>query len=90
MWIIDFGVDISESEAALYEAPFEYALAKVRPAREASRTTERDWWIHERPGHSMRTALAGLSRYVATPETAKYRLFDWLPAGTLADHALIV
>ena len=90
MWIIDFGVDLAESEAALYEAPFEYARAKVRPTREVSRTTERDWWIHERPGHSMRTALAGLSRYVATPETAKHRLFDWLPAGTLADHALVV
>jgi len=90
MWIIDFGVYISEMEAALYEAPFEYARAKVRPAREVSRTTERDWWIHERPGHSMRTALAGLARYIATPETAKHRLFAWLPAGTLADHALVV
>jgi type II restriction/modification system DNA methylase subunit YeeA len=90
MWIIDFGVDITESEAALYEAPFEYARTKVGPAREASRTTERDWWIHERPGHSMRIALARLKRYVATPETAKHRLFDWLLAETLADHALVV
>jgi len=90
MWIIDFGVDLTESEAALYEAPFEYVREHVRPERAVSRTTELDWWIHERPGHSMRAALAGLSRYIATPETSKHRLFVWLPSGTLADHALVV
>jgi methylase of polypeptide subunit release factors len=90
MWIIDFGVDLSESEAALFEAPFEYVREHVRPERAVSRTTELDWWIHERPGHSMRAALVGLSRYIATPETAKHRLFVWLPSGTLADHSLVV
>ena len=89
MWIIDFGVEMPETEAALYEAPFECARARVRPAREASRTTEHDWWIHERPGHSMRTALFGLSRYIATPVLTKFRLFAWLPAGTLADHQVV-
>jgi hypothetical protein len=90
MWIIDFGVDLSEREAALYEAPFEYVREHVRPMRAASRTTERDWWIHVRPGHSVREALADLPRYIATPGVAKHRLFSWLPAGTLADHQLVV
>ncbi|MCU0500469.1 MAG: class I SAM-dependent DNA methyltransferase, partial [Anaerolineae bacterium] len=43
----------------------------------------------ERPGHSMRAALAGLDRYIATPLLTKYRLFVWLPAGVLADHQLV-
>ena len=29
MWIIDFGTDMSEADAALYEAPFEYVVANV-------------------------------------------------------------
>ena len=38
----------------------------------------------------MREALAGLDRYLATPQVSKYRLFDWLPAATHPDHRLIV
>ena len=32
-WIIDFGVDLSVTESALYEAPFEYVNEHVRPTR---------------------------------------------------------
>ena len=35
-------------------------------------------------------ALAGLSRYVATPRVAKHRLFVWLDAGICPDSQLIV
>ena len=36
-WIIDFGDEMDESEAALYEAPFTYALEQVRPIRQRNR-----------------------------------------------------
>ncbi len=89
MWIIDFGVDTPITEAALYEAPFQYLLHSVEPIRRGSRTTQRDWWIHERPGHSMRIALRGLARYFVTPRVAKHRLFAWLGEDTLADCATV-
>lgn len=38
----------------------------------------------------MRHALVGLTRYLVTPETAKHRIFAWLDAETLADHALVI
>lgn len=88
-YIIDFGTDMSERDAALHEAPFEYAKSVVRPMRASSRTTESRWWIHERPGHSMRAALSGLRRYIATPLLTKYRLFVWLDSAILADHQLV-
>jgi len=37
----------------------------------------------------MRRALAGLSRYIATPLLTKHRLFVWLDSDTLADHQLV-
>jgi type II restriction/modification system DNA methylase subunit YeeA len=76
-------------EAALYEAPFQYLLQKVEPIRRGSRTTQRDWWIHERAGHSMRIALHGLARYIVTPRVAKHRLFAWIDQDTLADCATV-
>ena len=43
-----------------------------------------------RPRSEIRPALEGLSRYIATVETAKHRAFQFLDAGTLADNKLIV
>ena len=88
-YIIDFGTDMTEAEAALYEAPFEYVRSIVKPDRDRSLTTQSKWWIHERPGHSMRAALSGLDRYIATPLLTKHRLFVWLAADVLADHQLV-
>ncbi len=89
-WVIDFGVDMSETQAALYEAPFEYVREKVRPQRMASRTTIEEWWLHERPRSEMRQALRGHPRFIATPTTSKYRVFSWLSADVLPSVALIV
>jgi hypothetical protein len=38
----------------------------------------------------MRNMLSGLRRYIATPATAKHRLFAWLDVEVLPDHALVV
>jgi len=90
--IIDFGPDMAEQQAALYEAPYEYVRAKVRPERMKVRRREyaERWWLHVEPRPGLRAAVAGLMRYVATPRVAKHRLFTWLDAAILPDSRLIV
>ena len=39
-WIIDFGIDMTEQEAALYEMPFEYVRSQVKPFRDTVRNTQ--------------------------------------------------
>jgi hypothetical protein len=75
-WIIDFGVTRSETEAALYEAPFSHVASMVRARRRGLREQRADekWWIHQRPRPEMRTAIASLKRYIATPRVAKHRV----------------
>jgi hypothetical protein len=92
MWIIDFGADATEAEAALYEAPFEYVKRFVRPDRQKNprETYAARWWIHVEARPGMRTALSGLKRFIATARVAKHRIFFWLPQGTLPDSQLIV
>jgi len=92
MFIVDFGVDTSERDAAQYEAPFEFIRMHVLPVRSQNRRAayaER-WWIHVEPRPAMRRALHPLSRYLATPTVAKHRTFCWLRPPTLPDHQLIV
>ncbi len=89
LWIIDFGVDRPAADAALYEAPFEYVRAHVRPKRLKSGIGAETWWLHWRPRPEFREAARGLPRYIATPMTAKHRLFLWLGAKVVPHNALV-
>ncbi len=91
MWIIDFG-DMPLEQATLYEAPFEYVNAHVRPMRINNRRAlyANNWWWHMEPRPGMLQALQGIKRYIATPRVAKHRLFVWQQADTLSDSAIIV
>ena len=91
-WIVDFGDTMSQNEAALYEAPFAHAQNYVWPMRQKSKVNGicDFWWRHWCPRPEMWKALDGLSRFIATPTVAKYRLFAWLDTRICPDHQLIV
>ncbi len=91
-WIIDFGLHMSEGDAALYEEPFHWVQKHVRPTWDKQRKAGRrnQWWLHHRPRPKMWAALDGLSRYIATPTVAKHRLFVWCDSRICPDHQLIV
>jgi type II restriction/modification system DNA methylase subunit YeeA len=91
-WIIDFGVGVTEAQAALYEKPFDHVVRHVKPEREKNNREvyRRYWWRHGEPRVAMRAALKSLPRYIATPHVAKHRLFVWLPTNVLPDKMLIV
>ena len=91
VWIIDFGVAMSESDAALYEAPFEYIKEKVYPERIKNKMAWRaqNWWRHGYPATTMRQELAPLSRYIGTPKVATHRFFVWLSPDMLPSNLVI-
>ena len=91
-WIIDFGLSMTEQEAALYEAPFAHLLEHVKSVRKRNRVKwlRENWWRHWRPRPAMWQALRGMTRCIATPTLAKHRLFVWLDARVCPDHQLII
>ena len=92
MWIVDFGTDMAEETASLFELPFDHVLKNVRPLREAGRRDIRKkyWWLLGETIPAIRKAFQPLQRFIATPMVAKYRLFVWLPTVVLPDQQLIV
>ena len=90
-YIIDFGQRIARKDAAMYEAPWEYAREHVQPYRETldSERLKSNWWIHEswRPG--MRAAIRPLTRYIVTPLTSKYRFYVWLESDVVPDATTV-
>ena len=91
MWIIDFGTDMSEEDAALYQAPFEYVKANVKPGRDNHRDSraKENWWLHGRPRAEMRDALAGLERYIGTSMVSQHRMFAWIDGDVLPENTII-
>jgi len=91
-WIVDFGADMPEAEAMLYEAPFEHVLRNVKPLRLGLRreSYREFWWRHAEARRSLRVALKPLARYMVTPRIAKHRLFVWVHKSVLPDCALVV
>jgi type II restriction/modification system DNA methylase subunit YeeA len=90
-WIIDFGWNISESEAALYEAPFRHVLFSVQPerARNNRPAYRQYWWRHVEARQGFWTAVQERTRYLATVRHATFRCFRWFPLSVVPDSALI-
>ncbi|MEM7675551.1 MAG: DNA methyltransferase, partial [Myxococcota bacterium] len=90
-WIIDFGTEMGEADASLYEAPFEKVNAEVKPKRANLRRDNHRiyWWRHGEARPGMRRALAPLERFIGTPRVAKHRLFVWVNRRTLPDSRIV-
>lgn len=89
--VIDaFGVT-AEHLRDQYPAVYQWLLERVKPERDANRDPQikAAWWLHGRTRREIRTALAGLPRYIATVETSKHRTFQFLDASILPDNMLI-
>ena len=91
-WIVDFGVDGTQDEAAMFEQPFRHVQSTVKPARDAVRNElERSrWWLHARPAPELRRAVAPLCRFAVTARVAKHRLFAWISPPTVIDGQLVL
>ncbi|MFS2111272.1 class I SAM-dependent DNA methyltransferase [Sphingomonas sp. Sphisp140] len=89
--VIDlFGLEEAEVRQRFPEV-YGHLLRTVRPERDRNnRAVYRDnWWIFGEPRRELRPALDGLPRYLATVETAKHRVFQFLDARILPDNMLV-
>lgn len=85
-----FGLS-AETVRSEFPEVYQYVLEAVKPERDTNnRATYRDsWWIFGEPRRELRPALEGLPRYIATVETAKHRIFQFLDASILPDNMIV-
>jgi hypothetical protein len=86
-YIIDlFG--LSENDVRTrWPRVYQHLTDRVLPERAQNRRSSyrEKWWLFAEPRPAMRKALAGLSRYVGTPYTAKHRPFIFLDSNIVPD-----
>ena len=82
-WAVDFPLHITEQEAALYLEPFRHLRTRLPDAHGS-------WWLNPYAQRELRTALARLERYLATPLDAPEPAWDWIESTLLPDVSLLV
>lgn len=100
LMVIDlFGLEVGQVRAAFPEI-YQHLIVTVKSDRDAlvaqAVTPTKDaisyaekWWLFGKPRSELRPALATLPRYIATVETAKHRVFQFLDASILPDNMLV-
>jgi hypothetical protein len=93
--LIDLFGLTAEEVRSRYPATYQWVFERVKPERDAKGNTKdgaayaKLWWLHGKPRQELRKYLAGLPRYIATVETAKHRVFQFLDAAIAPDNMLV-
>ena len=74
-----------------FPAVWQWLHDRSKPERDHNprQSYRENWWLFGENQPAMRSAINGLSRYIATPITAKHRFFQFLGATIIPDQALV-
>jgi hypothetical protein len=89
--VIDlFGLEVEQVWRSFPEV-YQHIATTVKTERDRNNreSYKQNWWIFGEPRQELRPALDQLSRYIATVETAKHRVFQFLDFSILPDNTLV-
>ena len=87
--VIDFFGLKAEEVLARFPAAYQHLLENVKPERDQNNRAsyKNNWWFFGEPRANFRPALKTLDRYIATAETAKHRILQFVTADVLPDKS---
>ena len=89
--VIDlFGLDESDVRQRFPEI-YQHLLLTVKPERDTNRrvTRKENWWLFGELAPAFRSYVSDIPRYIATVETAKHRVFQFLDKSIIPDNKLV-
>lgn len=90
--VIDLFGTASDDARRNFPEVYQHLLDTVKPERDRNnRASYREkWWWFGEPRRELRQAMEGLTHYIATVETMKHRIFQFMDAEVLPDNMLVV
>ena len=82
-WQVDFPRHYPEQEAALYLEPYRHLRSRLRDS-------SGPWWLSPNAQPELRTVLARLERFLATPRAVIEPVWGWIDSNLLPDDSLLV
>lgn len=75
-----------------YPEVYQHLMNTVKPERDRNnRESYRvNWWLFGEPRRELRPALVGLKRFIATVDTARHRVFQFLSADIVCDDKSVI
>ena len=91
-WVLDASNLSEEAFRAGWPELYQVISDRVKPDRDANRDDklQDNWWLFRRSNQQVRAAIAGLDRFIVTPETSKHRFFVFLSNEIKPEHGLVV
>ena len=92
LMVIDlFGLDAAEVRTKFPEV-YQYLLEAVKPERDRNNrdSYRRYWWTFGEPRRELRPALEGIRRFIATVDTARHRIFQFLNSNIICDDKSVL
>ena len=90
--VIDlFGLSAEQARDQFPEA-YQHVLERVKPERDNNKRPTRriNWWIFGENQPKMRSAINGEGRFIATVDTSRHRIFQFLDEKTLCDDKVVI
>lgn len=89
--VIDLFGSAADDVRREFPEVYQHLLDTVKPERDRNnRASYREkWWWFGEPRRELRPAMVGLRRYIATVETMKHRIFQFMEAEVLPDNMLV-
>jgi hypothetical protein len=90
--VIDlFGLEADKVRLRFPEV-YHHVLATVKPERDDNNreSYRHSWWTFGEPRRELRPALLGLPRYIATVDTARHRVFQFLSSDIICDDKAVL
>lgn len=86
-----FGWNIDEVRKKLPRI-YQHLLETVKPVRDVDNrlSYREEWWIFAEPRSEFREAIKGLPRFIATSQTARHRVLQFLDKSWLPDQTLVL
>jgi hypothetical protein len=90
--VIDlFGMSADEVRRRFPEI-YQHVLATVKPGRDQNRRASRksNWWLFGENQPKMRGAINGLGHFIATVDTSRHRIFQFLEENAICDDKVVI
>jgi SAM-dependent methyltransferase len=90
--VIDlFGLSADEVRARFPEI-YQHLLERVKPERDKNRRPIRreNWWLFGENQPKMRSSILNQVRFIATVDTARHRIFQFLGEKTVCDDKIVI
>lgn len=98
LFVIDLFGLTSDEVRQRFPGVYQHVLENVKSERDTkaqggtkdSQEYAKKWWLFGKTRSELRTAIAGLKRYIATVRTAKHRVFQFLPEEIVSESKIVV